>query len=103
MILPRCSSPLFQESSVPADLPNVLGSRYASDAMVKIWSPANKVVLEREFWIAVLEAQRDLGIDVSDEVIGAYQRVVHQVDLESIGAREMVTKHDVKAQDRRVQ
>jgi adenylosuccinate lyase len=82
---------------VPANLPNVLASRYASDAMVKTWSPANKVVLERELWIAVLEAQRDLGVDVPDGVIEAYQAVIGRVDLESIDARERVTKHDVKA------
>jgi adenylosuccinate lyase len=82
---------------VPVDLPNVLASRYASEAMVNIWSPVNKVVLERELWIAVLTAQRDLGVDVPDGVIEAYQQVIHQIDLESIDARERVTKHDVKA------
>ena len=55
------------------DLPNVLASRYASDEMVEIWSPAGKVILEREFWITVLETQRDLGIDVPDEVIERLQ------------------------------
>ncbi|WP_153557565.1 adenylosuccinate lyase [Roseimaritima sediminicola] len=79
------------------DLPNVLASRYASEAMVNIWSPANKVVLERKFWLAVIEAQRDLGVDVPEGVIEAYRGVVSQVDLASIDARERVTRHDVKA------
>ena len=83
--------------TVPIEIPNVLASRYASEAMVKIWSPANKVVLERELWIAVIEAQRELGVDVADDVIGAYRSVINQVDLASIDARERVTKHDVKA------
>ena len=48
---------------MPAALPNVLATRYASDAMVKIWSPAGKVSLERQLWITVLEAQRDLGVE----------------------------------------
>lgn len=65
--------------------------------MVGLWTPAKKVVLEREFWIAVLEAQRDLGVDIPDGVIEAYQAVVGRVDLDSIDARERVTKHDVKA------
>ncbi len=82
---------------MPSDLPNVLASRYASDAMVKIWSPASKVVLERELWIAVMEAQRDLGVNVPDGVIEAYRGVIGQVDLASIDQRERVTKHDVKA------
>lgn len=79
------------------DLPNVLASRYASEAMVKIWSPANKVVLERELWLAVIEAQQDLGVTVPDGVVDAYRSVIEQVDLASIDARERVTKHDVKA------
>jgi adenylosuccinate lyase len=83
--------------TVPTEIPNVLASRYASEAMVKIWSPANKVVLERELWIAVIEAQRELGVDVDDEVIRAYRSVINQVDLASIDARERITKHDVKA------
>ncbi|ORA59480.1 adenylosuccinate lyase [Mycobacteroides franklinii] len=78
-------------------IPNVLASRYASDAMVQLWSPQSKVVLERQLWIAVLRAQRDLGIDVPDGVIEDYERVVEDVDLDSISARERVTRHDVKA------
>ena len=91
------SCPSFMEPAVPGDLPNILASRYASDAMVEIWSPSRKVVLEREFWIAVMEAQRDLGVELTNGVLEAYRGVVSQVDLESIDARERVTKHDVKA------
>jgi adenylosuccinate lyase len=88
---------LIQEFCVPAVLPNVLAARYASKPMVEIWSPRAKVVLERKFWIAVMEAQRDLGINLADDVIESYQAVVESVDLESIDARERVTRHDVKA------
>ena len=76
---------------------NVLATRYASDQMAALWSAAGKVRLEREFWIAVLEAQRDLGVAVPDGVVEAYRAVVDKVDLDSIEARERVTKHDVKA------
>ncbi|MDQ3896496.1 MAG: adenylosuccinate lyase [Actinomycetota bacterium] len=78
-------------------IPDVLASRYASTEMVEQWAPANKVVLERRLWIAVLRAQRDLGVDVPDGVIEAYEAVVDQVDLASIEMRERVTRHDVKA------
>lgn len=76
---------------------NVLANRYASDEMVAIWSPEQKVVLERRLWIAVLRAQQDLGVEVPDGVIDAYESVVDQVDLESINERDRVTRHDVKA------
>jgi len=77
--------------------PNVLATRYAGADLARIWSPEHKIVLERQLWIAVLKAQRDLGIDVPDGVVEAYEKVVDQVDLESIAARERVTRHDVKA------
>ena len=78
-------------------VPNVLAARYASDDMARLWSPEQKVVLERELWIAVLEAQRDLGIEVPAGALEAYRKVLEQVDLDSIEARERVTRHDVKA------
>ncbi len=77
--------------------PNVLASRYASAELARIWSPEHKIVLERQLWIAVLKAQKDLGIETPDGVIEAYEAVADRVDLESIAARERVTRHDVKA------
>ncbi|MDZ7674640.1 MAG: adenylosuccinate lyase [Acidimicrobiales bacterium] len=79
------------------DVPNVLAGRYASAAMVRLWSPEHKVVLERRLWVAVLEAQRDAGMDVPDGAVDAYRAVVDKVDLASIDERERITKHDVKA------
>ncbi|MCW2780204.1 MAG: adenylosuccinate lyase [Marmoricola sp.] len=78
-------------------VPNVLATRYAGADLAAIWSPEHKIVLERELWIAVLKAQRDLGVDVPEGVVEAYEAVVGKVDLESIAARERVTRHDVKA------
>ena len=76
---------------------NVLANRYASPEMAEIWSAENKVVLERELWVAVLVAQKDLGIKIDDAVVDAYRSVMTDVDLESIDRRERVTLHDVKA------
>ena len=78
-------------------MPNVLANRYASAEMVAIWSPAAKVVAERRLWVAVLRAQRELGVDIPEAAIVDYERSTEQVDLESIAARERVTRHDVKA------
>jgi adenylosuccinate lyase len=77
--------------------PNVLAHRYASPEITQIWSPEHKIVLERRLWIAVLKAQRDLGVETPDGVVEAYEAVVDQVDLASIAEREKVTRHDVKA------
>ncbi|GGJ89506.1 adenylosuccinate lyase [Pilimelia anulata] len=78
-------------------VPNVLASRYASAELVALWSPAEKVRLERRLWLAVLRAQADLGAAVEPGVVEAYERVLDTVDLDAIAARERATRHDVKA------
>src|SRR5690606_38070082 len=75
----------------------VLAQRYASPELVALWSPEEKVRAERRLWLAVLRAQRDLGVPVPDGVVEAYEAVLDRVDLASIAARERVTRHDVKA------
>jgi adenylosuccinate lyase len=78
-------------------IPNVLASRYAGAELARLFSPEHKIVLERRLWLAVLRAQRELGVDVPERAIADYERVVEDVDLDSIAARERVTRHDVKA------
>lgn len=78
-------------------IPNVLADRYASAELVALWSPEHKVVLERQLWLAVLRAQRDVGLEVSEQHLDDYERVVSDVDLDAIAARERATRHDVKA------
>ncbi|GGV56203.1 adenylosuccinate lyase [Streptomyces longisporoflavus] len=78
-------------------IPNVLAGRYASVELATLWSPEQKVKLERQLWLAVLRAQKDLGIEVPDAAIADYERVIDDVDLASIAEREKVTRHDVKA------
>ncbi len=78
-------------------IPNVLSARYASAEMSSLWSPEHKVVQERRLWVAVLRAQKELGVDVPDGVIDDYEAVIDSVDLASIAEREAITRHDVKA------
>jgi adenylosuccinate lyase len=78
--------------------PDVLAARYATKELVALWSPRARVVLERDLWIAVLKAQIELGVPGGDAAsVADYERVKEQVDLDSIAARERVTRHDVKA------
>ncbi|MFG1946374.1 adenylosuccinate lyase [Nonomuraea sp. NPDC048826] len=78
-------------------IPDVLAARYASAELARLWSPEHKVIAERRLWLAVLRAQAELGVTVPEGAIGDYEKVVGQVDLESIAARERVSRHDVKA------
>lgn len=78
-------------------IPNVLAERYASRGMTDVWSPAGKIRLERELWIAVMKAQAELGVAIPAEALAAYEKVRDRIDTASIQERERVTRHDVKA------
>jgi adenylosuccinate lyase len=77
--------------------PNVLASRYATKEMVEIFNPINKIIEERKFWITVLKLQQKAGLPINDSEIASYEKVVNQVDLDSIDKREIKVRHDVKA------
>ncbi|MHA6806103.1 adenylosuccinate lyase [Salinifilum ghardaiensis] len=83
--------------TVKPNIPNVLAHRYASPEQAELWSPRTKIVLERKLWLAVLRAQADLGVDVPEDALADYERVIDDVDEESIAERERRTRHDVKA------
>src|SRR5471032_127680 len=92
------SSPVSEfPMPTPALIPNVLAERYASPAVKALWSPAGRIALERDFWIAVLKAHRDLGLAIPAAAIADYERVKNRISLPAIAARERVTLHDVKA------
>ena len=78
-------------------IPDVLASRYASSQMSDIWSQANKIILERKLWVAVMKAQQELGLNIPAANIADYEKAIEKVDLESIRKREEKTRHDVKA------
>ena len=78
-------------------IPNILALRYASTELKAIWSPRGKILMERDFWIAVMKAQKELGLDIPDEAITAYEAAREAVDLDDIQRRESITRHDVKA------
>jgi adenylosuccinate lyase len=77
--------------------PNVLAARYATKEMVEIFNPINKIIEERKFWITVLKLQQNAGLPITDAEISAYEKVLTQVDLDSIDKREIKVRHDVKA------
>ena len=78
-------------------VPNILANRYASAEMVSIFDQGNRIRLERQFWVAVLKAQVNLGLSAAAGAVEAYESVLDQVDLASIDERERTLKHDVKA------
>ena len=90
-------APIPTDSPGPPEIPNILASRYAGSEIRRLWSPAGRVVMERELWVAVLEAQIELGVPAPEGVVDDYRAVIDQVDLVSIRSREEVTRHDLAA------
>jgi adenylosuccinate lyase len=78
-------------------IPDVLAERYASTPMVRIWAPEGKILAERRLWIAVLKAQKDLGLSVPDGAIELYEEYLYSIDLRQIRELEVLRRHDVKA------
>ena len=76
---------------------DVLADRYASKEMREFWSREFKIKAERKLWITVLETQSSLGLAVLPSVIENYKEKCDSINLASIDARELITKHDVKA------
>src|SRR5690606_11375 len=65
--------------------------------MATIWSAEEKIRAERRLWLAVLTAQRDLGVPTPGGVVEAYEKVAAPCRLASIAGRERLTRHEVKA------
>ncbi len=76
---------------------NPLIERYSSSNMSFIFSPRNKFVTWRQLWIALAEAEKDLGLPISDEQILELKEVVEQFDFAAVAEYERSFRHDVMA------
>ena len=77
--------------------PNVLSQRYATDEINNIFSEEGKIFLERDLWLVVLKAQRELGLEIPESAITAYENAKSDINLKTIKEIEMRNKHDIKA------
>ena len=77
--------------------PNVLSERYATDRMNEIFSTRGKILLERELWIAVAIAQKQLGVDIPARAIARYRSARERINLDLIRRIEKRTRHDLAA------
>ena len=88
----RLPRPLASSLSIMSSaIPNVLAERYASPLIKDIWSPTGRIAIERDYWIAVMKAQRDLGLDIPAAAITAYEKVKDQIDLADIAPGLRIT------------
>lgn len=88
---------LFTFEGMDGAAPNVLADRYASAEMKQTFSDDVKIVLERDYWIAMMQEQKALGLPIPQAAIDSYTDVRLDIDKDSIREREIVTRHDVNA------
>ena len=74
-----------------------LENRYASKELRAIWSPQRKFSTWRRLWLALAEAQRELGLDISQAQIDQLAAHLDDIDFESAARHEAVLHHDVMA------
>ena len=74
-----------------------LAGRYASRAMLEVWSARTRHGLWRRLWLALAEAQRELGVAIPAEAIEQMREHLDEIDFDVVAAYERRFRHDVMA------
>ena len=74
---------------------NPLVDRYASAEMSFIWSPQKKFTTWRRLWVALAQAERELGLPISEAQLAALTAKVDDINFERAEALERKLRHDV--------
>ena len=72
-----------------------LNSRYASAEMQYIFSPDKKFKTWRKLWIALAEAEKELGLPISEEQIEELRKYKDDINFDVAREREKLVRHDV--------
>lgn len=74
-----------------------LTERYASEAMLALWSPQTRCGLWRRLWLALAEAERDLGVAIPDAALAQMRAKLDDIDFAAVAGYEKKLRHDVMA------
>jgi adenylosuccinate lyase len=74
-----------------------LAERYASPAMLELWSPATRHGLWRRLWLALAESEKELGANIPDEALREMRAHLDDIDFDAVAAYEKRFRHDVMA------
>jgi adenylosuccinate lyase len=76
---------------------NPLVERYGSKEMLENFSPDKKFSTWRKLWVALAEAQKDLGLNITEEQLEEMRENVNNIDYELAKVKEREFRHDVMA------
>ena len=74
-----------------------LCSRYASEAMIRLFSPRRRIETWRRLWTELARAEMELGLPVTAEQVAALEAHVEDIDFACAREREKQVRHDVMA------
>src|SRR3954454_2252283 len=74
-----------------------LSERYASRAMLELWSPRTRYGLWRRLWLILAESQKKLGVDIPDDALAEMRSHLDDIDFDAVAAYERRFRHDVMA------
>jgi len=74
-----------------------LAERYASPAMLSLWSAHTRHGLWRRLWLALAEGERTLGVDISEAAIIEMRAHLDDIDFAKVAEYEKRFRHDVMA------
>ncbi|MDD3118635.1 MAG: adenylosuccinate lyase [Victivallales bacterium] len=74
---------------------NPLTGRYASEEMSYNWSPQHKHSTWRRLWLALATAEKELGLDITDEQLAEMKAHLDDIDFAAAAAKEKELRHDV--------
>jgi len=84
--------------TAPKDIwENPLASRYASAEMTRLWSDNHRYKLWRQTWLALAEAEAELGLPITPEQIAEMRANLEPIDFAKAAAYEKRMRHDVFA------
>jgi adenylosuccinate lyase len=76
---------------------NPFEERYASKEMLYLFSPHFKFITWRRLWVALAEAEKELGLNITDEQINEMKNNIENIDFDYAKQMEKKFKHDVMA------
>jgi len=76
---------------------NPLNTRYASARMSGIWSAQSKHSWWRKLWVALAEAEQELGLEITDAQLAELRAHVDDIDFDVAARYERQVRHDVMA------
>ena len=84
-------------SNANASYQSPLQGRYASPAMLKLFSNDTRYSTWRKLWVALAETEMELGLPITQEQVDELRAHIYDIDYDCVAAKEKEIRHDVMA------